>query len=166
MSRNTILIIFSLFVIFLIILLLLNKYYFDDTGCNVINHRTDKVRCPPFEFKINNMNSPKQHINIRQNDNEYHNKNDLNITNTFKINMYKEGDMVNQADGFHSEVIQARKQEFTPELEYFFNNSEWEDDHVANYEQVKSNKSDLPIVDVPLHLLRDNKPLKLSDKPL
>jgi len=139
------------FALFLIIALFCYKYFFINIE---YTKKYDKVRCPPniaHSYKIiNNNELNKAHTD---NNNIYH----INDINNINDNM----------NGFQSEVIKPKKQIFSQELEDIYTLSSIHDYPKQTNDIIKPNKSDLPIINVPMFILKDNdKPLRLSEKPI
>jgi hypothetical protein len=151
------------FFIILLIILIAYKYYVSTYEMPVSVETTtndakviNKVRCPP--------KGPDELKMYKHSDAILPHKNELN-NSAVKIQMYKEGDDVT-ADGFEKAVYTPIHQEFAPELEDVYARSIATPHLENNNPYIKANKSDLPIANVPYFLLQDDKPLRLSEKPM
>ena len=150
------------FFILLFILLIIYKYYvstYEDNKSMPYSQVyetkpiVNKVRCPPNELRM-----------YKQDDTPITHKNDINNPNT-QIQLYKEGENI-LVDGFEKAVITHKKQEFASELDEVYQQSMAKNPVNNEYSSVKPNKSDLPIANVPYFLLQEDKPLRLSEKPM
>jgi hypothetical protein len=150
------------FFIILLLILLAYKYYVSTYEMPVSVEITNdakvinKVRCPP--------KGPDELKMYKHSDTTLSHKNELN-NSAAKIQMYKEGDDV-AADGFEKAVYTPIHQEFAPELEEVYAASIATPHLEKNNPYIKADKSDLPIANVPYFLLQDDKPLRLSEKPM
>jgi len=104
------------------------------------------------------------------------NKNSIEFDNKNVFNIYKNGDIVNNI-GFDEDVIitysleSKKNSKFEEDLEDVYNmdlveseDPNYDYNEIFNY-SIKPNKSDLPIANVPLCVLKDgSKSLKLSDR--
>ncbi len=152
------------FFIILLLILIAYKYYvstYEEPVPSIPTYTNDKyerpvvnkVRCPPHEFKM-----------YKHSDTEMSHKNEINSSSA-KIQTYKVGDNVS-ADGFEKAVYTPVRQEFAPELEDVYTQSAVTPHLENNTPYIKPNKTDLPVANVPYFLLQDNKPLRLSEKPM
>ena len=118
-----------------------------------IDHSHDKIRCPPEELIKKQEPTILKHTN------------DLNIVNE-KINLY-DGQNISTY-GFENELGNDTtiSKEFSPELEEMYEHQPLPQYKNYNTQVIKPNKSDLPIVNVPYYLLKDDQPLRLSERPL
>lgn len=148
------------FALFLFIILILYKLYIDNIEAPVQQSTLTVPVVPTSQIQ------PENRVRCPPNS-QLQNKNDIEATNKTKLNMYKEGNTVS-ADGFYNEVVKPQSQTFAPELEEVY--KEGAKIQVPSFQDnscnIKPNKSDLPITNVPLFLLKeDNQPLRLSEKP-
>ena len=152
------------FAIFLLIVLILYKYYVDNIEQPVKNNTVYSVQeTKVTPVPINTENKVRcLPVNLEH-------KNDIHSVNKTQFNMYKDGD-VTGSDGFYNEVVKPQQQKFAPELEEIYKEaSKIHDNTPQQYNSchIKANKSDLPIANVPLFLLKeDRQPLRLSEKPI
>lgn len=149
------------FIAIIFFALILHKYYIisdnkiTNTQLNQIQPE-NKTRChPSIDNKIDNIDDT---INI--------NKNDLNIVDQ-KFNIYNNTQYINN-DGFKNELgnFDELYKEPTADLDEFYFSKQFKENPFDVNEMDKADKTDLPIVNVPLHFLINNKPLRLSEKPL
>lgn len=124
-----------------------------------------KVRCPPK--LVNLYNEDIKHLP---------NKNDINVINKTKINLYDNNYSVENPNFNKSIITQdsiksSKDREFAPELEKVYTTDLAENinpniDYTQIYDySVKPNKSDLPMVNMPACYLKGNsRSYKLSDK--
>lgn len=150
-----------LFGLFLILCLFFYKYFLVDQD----PRKDDKIRCPPHLLhKPDSVHVAQNNVVIE--DKKPHHKNDLNVVHANNFNMYQEGDNIDTY-GFQQEVVQPNRQTFSDELEEVYNLSSIQNHPTFQSEIIKPNKSDLPIANIPMYILKDDeKPLRLSEKPI
>ena len=103
------------------------------------------------------------------------NKNDIDYVNKNNILLYNDNDkgkLMNENDNFEVEIIRPfiKNNTFDNDLEKVYVDDIADNiDPKNNYNEiydysVKLQKTDLPIANVPICMLKDNKPLKLSER--
>lgn len=141
------------FIALLFFALVLNKYYnIYYTVKEPIKKPQQTIRCKPETKEVKKHDDT---VNV--------NKNDLNIVNK-KFNMYDNTNNITN-DGFKNELGEYDKfdKTLTEELSnvYFLNEAKIV---YTDKDENKPDKTDLPIANIPLCLLQNNKPLRLSEK--
>ncbi len=126
------------------------------------------------ENKKNNPPPPKL-VNLYNEDyKKMVNKNDIDYVNKNNILLYNENDkdkLMKENDNFEVEIIRPfiKNNTFDSELEKVYvddiaNNNDPNNNYNEIYDySVKLQKTDLPLANVPVCFLKDNKPLKLSE---
>ena len=144
-----------------------NKYQDKD---NKYNTETKKLQ----EFK-NNPPPPKL-VNLYNEDyKKMENKNDIEYVNKNTILLYNDEqrhDLKKDNDNFEVEIIRPfiKNNTFDSDLEKVYvddiaDNNDPKNNYNEIYDySVKLQKTDLPIANVPICMLKDNKPLKLSER--
>jgi hypothetical protein len=144
-----------------------NKYQDKD---NKDNTETKKLQ----EFK-NNPPPPKL-VNLYNEDyKKMENKNDIEYVNKNTILLYndeQQHDLKKDNDNFEVEIIRPfiKNNTFDSDLEKVYvddiaDNNDPKNNYNEIYDySVKLQKTDLPIANVPICMLKDNKPLKLSER--
>lgn len=151
---------------------------------NNINNGGNEIYSNTFKTSTNNVLSSKA-INVNTNDiappklvNLYEedykvirNKNDIECTNKDSILLYDKYYKTDN-ESFDVELIRPYLENnvFDKELDELYttklsshNTKEGETEQIYNY-SLKPQKSDLPIANIPIYALLDNKPLKLSER--
>jgi len=145
-----------------------NKY--EDNKDNKDNKETKKLQ----EFK-NNPPPPKL-VNLYNEDyKKMENKNDIEYVNKNTILLYNDEQrnyLKKENDNFEVEIIRPfiKNNTFDSDLEKVYvddiaDNNDPKNNYNEIYDySVKLQKTDLPVANVPICMLKDNKPLKLSER--
>jgi hypothetical protein len=155
-------------VFFIFIGLLIVFYYY-----NLQNSHASQAQASQFLHPQYPRHSQASHSNNSQVSTE--NKKTDNINNTDNKNIYTYNidniDILNDSPSSNNNTLgNPNDVKYEPELEEVYNatlrgdkNHSNKPDEVYNY-SIKPNKSDLPIVNPPLQLLKTNAPLRLSER--
>lgn len=159
-----------------------NKQYIlipNKNGEKDVEQHTESTYQPGYsnvtnENKKNNPPPPKL-VNLYNEDyKKMVNKNDIDYVNKNNILLYNENDkdkLMKENDNFEVEIIRPfiKNNTFDSELEKVYvddiaNNNDPNNNYNEIYDySVKLQKTDLPLANVPVCFLKDNKPLKLSE---
>ena len=159
-----------------------NKQYIlipNKNGEKDVEQHTESTYQPGYsnvtnENKKNNPPPPKL-INLYNEDyKKMVNKNDIDYVNKNNILLYNDkdkGKLMKENDNFEVEIIRPfiKNNTFDSELEKVYvddiaNNNDPNNNYNEIYDySVKLQKTDLPLANVPVCFLKDNKPLKLSE---
>lgn len=159
-----------------------NKQYIlipNKNGEKDVEQHTESTYQPGYsnvtnENKKNNPPPPKL-VNLYNEDyKKMVNKNDIDYVNKNNILLYNDkdkGKLMKENDNFEVEIIRPfiKNNTFDSELEkVYVDDIANNDDPNNNYNEiydysVKLQKTDLPLANVPVCFLKDNKPLKLSE---
>jgi hypothetical protein len=159
-----------------------NKQYIlipNKNGEKDVEQHTESTYQPGYsnvtnENKKNNPPPPKL-VNLYNEDyKKMVNKNDIDYVNKNNILLYNDkdkGKLMKENDNFEVEIIRPfiKNNTFDSELEKVYvddiaNNNDPNNNYNEIYDySVKLQKTDLPLANVPVCFLKDNKPLKLSE---
>jgi hypothetical protein len=143
-------------------------------GYPSITNDINNANANALEKKRNNPPPPKL-VNLYNEDfKKMANKNDIDYVNKNNILLYNDkdkGKLMNENDNFEVEIIRPfiKDSTFDSELEkVYINNIADNNDPNNNYNEiydysVKLQKTDLPLANVPVCFLKNNKSLKLSE---
>ena len=166
-----------LWIILIIIFLLAIGYYI-----NHITNTTGYINNPSYlshiqyispQKNVDNQNSytlsnsPHKLVNLYKEDYKViRNKNDIECVNRDSILLYDDKYNTDN-DNFDVELMRPyyKNNNFVKELEEVYNTkiSSPENDEIFN-NSLREQKTDLPLANIPVYALLDNKPLKLSDR--
>lgn len=171
-----------LWIILIIIFLLAIGYYINyiTNTAGYINNPSDPSHIQ-YISQQNNIdkqnsytlsNSPPKLVNLYKEDYKViRNKNDIECVNRDSILLYDDTYNTDN-DNFEVELMRPyyKNKNFVKELEDVYNTkiSSREDGDIENDEifnnSLREQKTDLPLANIPVYALLDNKPLKLSDR--
>jgi len=136
---------------------------------------TYQLEYPNITIDKKNNPSPPKLVNLYNEDlKKIENKNDIEYVNKNKILLYNDNDngkLIKENDNFEVEIIRPfiKNNTFDSDLEKVYvadiaDNNDPNNNYNEIYDySIKLQKTDLPLANVPLCFLKDNKSLKLSD---